>query len=127
MGHHFDAGEIADLMREARRNTHELFDLVISESDLRKQPAEGFRPILWHLGHIGAFEGYWILQRVKGDPAISSRYDQIFDPIKTPKEDASNLPPVAEIESYLARVREDTLGFLATVSPASDDRLLAGG
>ena len=81
-------------MREARPETHELFDLVKSEADLRRPPAEGFRPILWHLGHIGAFEGYWILQRVKGDPTISPAYDVIFDPIKTPRDDSTNLPAI---------------------------------
>jgi iron(II)-dependent oxidoreductase len=127
MAHHFDADEIVQLMRESREETHKLFDLVISESDLRRPPGEGFRPILWHLGHVGAFEGYWILQRVKGDPTISSRYDAIFDPIKTPKEDSNNLPPVVEIESYLARVREETLGFLAACRPDSNDPLLRDG
>jgi ergothioneine biosynthesis protein EgtB len=127
MAYNFDADEIAHLMRESRENSDRLFDLVIDESDMRRPPAEGFRPILWHLGHLGAFEGYWILQRVKGDPTISSRYDVIFDPIRTPKEDASNLPPVAEIKSYLARVREEALSFLATVHPGSDDPMLRDG
>jgi ergothioneine biosynthesis protein EgtB len=127
MVYHFDADEIARLMRESRENSLELFDLVIAESDLRKPPAEGFRPILWHLGHLGAFEGYWILQRAKGDPTISSRYDSIFDPIRTPKEDANNLPPVAEIKSYLARVREESLSFLATVRPGGDDPMMRDG
>jgi gamma-glutamyl hercynylcysteine S-oxide synthase len=127
MAHHFDAGEMARLMRESRERTRKLFDLVTSESDLRRPPAEGYRPLLWHLGHVGAFEGYWILQRIKGEPTISRRYDRLFDPIKTPKEDANNLPPVAEIENYLARVREEALGFLATVSPKSHDPLLRNG
>src|SRR5215216_3072940 len=127
MAHHFDADEIAHLMRESREKTRRLFDLVTSGSDLRRPPAEGFRPLLWHLGHVGAFEGYWILQQVKGEPTISPRYDRIFDPIKTPKEDANNLPPVAEIESYLARVREAVLGFLASVRPRGDDPLLRNG
>jgi gamma-glutamyl hercynylcysteine S-oxide synthase len=127
MAHHFNADEIARLMSESREKTRKLFDLVTSESDLRRPPAEGFRPLLWHLGHVGAFEGYWILQRIKGEPTISARYDRIFDPIKTPKEDANNLPPVVEIESYLARVREEVLGFLVTVRPQSPERLLQNG
>lgn len=127
MSHRFDADEIAYLMRASREETHKLFDLVIAESDLRRPPAEGFRPILWHLGHVGAFEGYWILQQVKGDPTISARYDAIFDPIKTPKEDANDLPPVAEIESYLSRVREEALSFLAAVPPDSNDPMLRDG
>ena len=112
MPYKFDPEEMARLMRESRRETKRLFKLVKSEADLRRPPAEGFRPILWHLGHMGAFEGYWILQRAKGDPTISSAYDVIFDPIKTPRDDSTNLPPIAQIESYLARVREDVFDFL---------------
>jgi ergothioneine biosynthesis protein EgtB len=127
MSHGFDADHMAELMRDTRERTRELFDLVIKESDLRRSPGQGFRPILWHLGHIGAFEGYWILQRVKGDATISPRYDAIFDPIKTPREDSTNLPPMAEIESYLDRVREESLRFLSSFQPRASDPLVRDG
>ena len=127
MVHGFDTDEIADSMRRSREETFKLFDVVISEADLRRPPAEGFRPILWHMGHIGAFEHYWILQRVKGDPTLAPRYDAIFDPIKTPREDASNLPPIREIKDYLARVRSDALRFLASVPATTDDAMLRDG
>jgi iron(II)-dependent oxidoreductase len=126
MSYKFDPEQMARLMREARQETRELFDLAKSEADLRRPPAEGFRPILWHMGHIGAFEGYWILQRVKGDPTISPDYDVIFDPIKTPRDDSTNLPAIREIESYLTRVREDVFDFLARFDSASDPLLRDG-
>ncbi|HTG15071.1 MAG TPA: SUMF1/EgtB/PvdO family nonheme iron enzyme, partial [Blastocatellia bacterium] len=126
MPDHFNIDQIASLMDESRRHTRRLMALVIDESDLRRSPGAGFRPILWHLGHVAAFEGYWILQRVKGDSTISARYDEIFDPIKTPREDSTNLPPIPEIESYLDRVREKVLSFLARARPA-DDPLLGDG
>lgn len=126
MSNHLDADRIATLMDESRRHTRRLMSLVINEADLRRSPGSGFRPILWHLGHVGAFEGYWILQRVKGDPAISARYDEIFDPIKTPREDSTNLPPVPEINSYLDRVRKEVLEFLLKLRP-SDEPLLRDG
>src|SRR5687768_13270986 len=117
MSHAFDAREMAQSMRDARARTRELFELVISEADLRRPPSEGFRPLLWHLGHLGAFESYWLARQLKGEPSfsasLSERYDAIFDPIKTPREDASNLPPIPEIESYLERVREESLATLA--------------
>ncbi|HEX5731704.1 MAG TPA: ergothioneine biosynthesis protein EgtB [Blastocatellia bacterium] len=122
MSYRFDPEEMARLMRESRRETQRLFKLVKSEADLRRPPGEGFRPILWHLGHVGAFEGYWILQRVKGERTISPAYDVIFDPIKTPRDDSTNLPPIPEIESYLARVREEVFDFLR--SPASNSHPL---
>src|SRR4051812_21418672 len=48
MDYKFDADEAAHLMTESRRQTHELFALVRAESDLRRAPADGFRPLLWH-------------------------------------------------------------------------------
>lgn len=122
----FNTDQVASLMDESRRHTRSLMNLVIDEADLRRSPGLGFRPILWHLGHVGAFEGYWILQRIKGDPTISSRYDEIFDPIKTPREDSTNLPPLSEIENYLERVREEVLSFLVKFRP-SDDPMLRDG
>ena len=126
MSNQFNADQIASLMDESRRHTRRLMSLVIEEADLRRSPGSGFRPILWHLGHVGAFEGYWILQRVKGDPVISARYDEIFDPIKTPREDSTNLPPIAEIESYLDHVREEVLSFLWKVRPEQDPLIRDG-
>ncbi|HEY7911882.1 MAG TPA: ergothioneine biosynthesis protein EgtB [Blastocatellia bacterium] len=115
------------MMEEARRNTREMFSMVRSERDLRRSPAEGFRPLLWHLGHVGAFEAYWILERVKGDRPISERYNRIFDPIKTPREDSTNLPAIEEIEDYLARVREQSLSFLASSAASAGTGMLENG
>jgi iron(II)-dependent oxidoreductase len=69
---------------------------------------------------VGAYEAYWILQKSKGDPSPSARFESIFDPIKTPREDASNLPPLAEIDAYLAGVRARALDYLATPEGAAD-------
>jgi iron(II)-dependent oxidoreductase len=127
MAYRFDKDEIEHLMNESRRTTRELLDLVVSESDLRRSPGGGFRPLLWHLGHVGAFEEYWLLGRLKGTPPLSPRYAAIFDPIKTPREDSRNLPPVPEIENFLAHVREQVLLALKGFDPASDDPLLRDG
>lgn len=109
--------EIERQMNDSRRDSLDLFRVVKTEADLRRPPAGGFRPILWHMGHIGAFEEYWILQKIKGDSPISDRYNRIFDPIQTPREDSKNLPPIPEIESYLEWVRERVFNFLRDVNP----------
>jgi gamma-glutamyl hercynylcysteine S-oxide synthase len=127
MARTFDVDEIAEAMRESRDRTRAMFDLVVAESDLRRPPADGFRPILWHLGHVGAFEAYWILQIVKGDATFAPRYDAIFDPIKTPREDANRLPPVAEIDDYLARVRREVLRFMQSIGDDESHPLLRDG
>jgi gamma-glutamyl hercynylcysteine S-oxide synthase len=127
MARTFDVDAVAETMRRSRAFTRAMFDLVIDEGDLRRPPADGFRPILWHLGHVGAFESYWILQRVKGDPTFAPRYDAVFDPIKTPREDASHLPPIVEIESYLTRVREEALRFMHSIDDDGSHPLLRDG
>ena len=102
------AEKIADEMNRARACTLALFDMA-RESDLRESPGFGFRPILWHLAHIGVFEAYWLLQKLNNEPSPDERYERIFDPIKTPREDSKNLPSRAEMENYLRRVRDRVL------------------
>ena len=105
--------QIAEMFERTRAATLRLFDLVAREEDLHASPGGGFRPVIWHLAHIGVFEAYWILQKTKGDPAPDERYERIFDPIATPRENSKNLPTRREMEDYLARVRAATLSFLA--------------
>ncbi|MGH9941275.1 MAG: SUMF1/EgtB/PvdO family nonheme iron enzyme [Pyrinomonadaceae bacterium] len=104
--------QIAAQLEAVRADTLRLFDLVPREADLRESPGFGFRPVLWHLAHIGVFEAYWILQRVKGDAALDERYERVFDPIATPREESKNLPARREMEAYLMRVRSAVLNFL---------------
>src|SRR2546423_2287609 len=101
---HQSADEIAAQFAATRRDTLALFDLA-READLHESPGFGFRPIIWHLAHIGVFEAYWLLQKLAGEPAPDARYERIFDPISTPREASKDLPPRREMESYLTRVR----------------------
>lgn len=105
------AEEIKELMTEARARTTHLFELA-REEDLRESPGFGFRPVIWHLAHIGVFEAYWLLQKLWGQSAPDERYESIFDPIKTPREESKNLPSRAEMQSYLTRVREEVFRLL---------------
>ncbi len=99
-------------MEETRAETLALFDLA-REGDLHESPGFGFRPVIWHLAHIGVFEAYWLLQKLGGEPAPDERYERVFDPIATPREESKNLPSRREMEEYLARVRERVLKRLA--------------
>lgn len=101
-----------DALAKTRARTFQLFDLATSEAVLHKAPLPGFRPVIWHLAHIGAFEGYWVLQRALGLPSINERYDVLFDPIKTPRENADVLPSRAEMQSYLEQTRAKVLRAL---------------
>lgn len=93
--------EAIERLRSARAQTVQLFDLVTSEAVLRTEPMPGFRPLLWHLAHIGVYQNYWLLQRCAGQPSINPQYDIYFDPIKTPREEAPQLPTRSEIDAYL--------------------------
>jgi iron(II)-dependent oxidoreductase len=109
------AEEIAALMTLARERTLELFNLA-REEDLHQSPGFGFRPIIWHLAHIGVFEAYWLLQKLKHEPAPDERYERIFDPISTPREESKNLPSRREMEAYLAGVRGRSMRVLEETS-----------
>jgi iron(II)-dependent oxidoreductase len=117
-----DVEEIALEMERTRARTLALFDLA-REEDLHESPGFGFRPIIWHLAHIGVFEAYWLLQRLKGEDAPDERYQRIFDPINTPREESKNLPARREMEDYLTRVRERSLRHLVETEFSEADPL----
>jgi gamma-glutamyl hercynylcysteine S-oxide synthase len=114
--------ELRGQMEQTRRRTRGLFDLV-REEDLHESPGFGFRPIIWHLAHIGVFEAYWLLQKLKGEEAPDARYEKIFDPINTPREESKHLPSRREMEHYLRLVRERTLKVLHETGYAETDPL----
>lgn len=118
---------LATQFAEARAATLRLFDLVPREADLHESPGFGFRPIIWHLAHIGVFEAYWILQKVKGEASPDERYERIFDPIATPREQSKELPSRREMETYLSRVRSRVLDFLETAPFDTGDSMLHEG
>ncbi|MDQ6781203.1 MAG: SUMF1/EgtB/PvdO family nonheme iron enzyme [Candidatus Eremiobacteraeota bacterium] len=102
----------AAALRALRGQTLQLFDLATSAEVLTREPMPGFRPLLWHLAHIGVFQNYWILQRSAGQPSLNPLYDIHFDPIKTPREEATQLPSRAQVEAYLAETLQRVEGFL---------------
>lgn len=120
------AKEIAQLLEAAHADTLRLFDLA-REEDLRESPGFGFRPIIWHLAHIGVFEAYWILQKLKGESSLNEQYERIFDPISTPREESRNLPTRREMEEYLSEVRRRVLKYLEETKFDERDLLLRDG
>jgi gamma-glutamyl hercynylcysteine S-oxide synthase len=120
------AENIARMLTDARADTLRLFRMA-DEPDLRESPGFGYRPIIWHLAHIGVFEAYWLLQKIQGLPAPDERYERIFDPIRTPREESKDLPARSEMEEYLRRVRVSALSCLERFDFDSADPLLRGG
>ena len=114
------------MMDAARADTLRIFDLT-DESELRRSPGFGYRPIIWHLAHIGVFEAYWLLQKAQGLAAPDDAYERVFDPIQTPREESKNLPTRREMEDYLARVRDASLRYLAGFDFRDADPIKSGG
>ena len=110
----------------ARAKTLEIFELA-DEAALRQSPGFGFRPIMWHLAHLGTFEEYWLLQKHGGRSAVNESFQRIFDPIKTPRENSTNLPTKSEMLGYLNQVRENVRSVLDDFDFAAEDRLLRDG
>jgi iron(II)-dependent oxidoreductase len=120
------AERIARELTEARAETLRLFDIA-DESGLHRSPGFGYRPIIWHLAHIGVFESYWLLQKLSGQAAPDPAYERVFDPIRTPREESKNLPTRREMEGYLRRVREGVLEALDRFDFDDPDPLKARG
>jgi iron(II)-dependent oxidoreductase len=116
----------AEQFERTRLRTLEIFDSV-EEPILHQSPGFGFRPILWHLAHFGAFEEYWLLQNLTKAAQINERFQIIFDPIKTPRESSKNLPSKAEMIQYLEKVRSGVLKVLEIADFDPENPLLRDG
>ena len=120
------AEQIALELTQGRAATLRLFD-VADEPELHRSPGFGYRPIIWHLAHIGVFEAYWLLQKLSGQAPPDDRYERVFDPIHTPREESKDLPARREMEAYLRRVRAGVLAALDHFDFRQADPLKAGG
>jgi len=120
------AEQFALALTDTRAATLRLFDLA-EERDLRESPGFGYRPLIWHLAHIGVFEAFWLLQKVLARPAPDPAYERVFDPIRTPREESKQLPTRREMEDYLRRVRAGALECLDGFDFDSADPLLRDG
>ncbi len=120
------AEQIALELTEARAETLRIFDLA-EEAELHRSPGFGYRPIIWHLAHTGVFEAYWLLQKLDGQAPPDERYERVFDPIRTPREESKDLPSRRDMEGYLRRVREGVLEALDRFDFRQADPLKAGG
>lgn len=101
--------QIMIALTRAREDTFKLLNWIRDPLDLFRRANPAFRPIFWHVGHIGAFEEWWFLRKLRGAPAINPHFQLIFDPIKTPRDHPDSQLSRDEIEEYVALVRSRTL------------------
>jgi iron(II)-dependent oxidoreductase len=85
-------------------------------------------PIIWDLGHIGAFEELWLVRRL-GAVTSESELDAVYDAFRTPRSERGDLslPDGASLFDRLAEVRAQALRRLQTVEFDPDNQLLRGG
>ena len=119
--------EIARLLAEARARTLRLIETV-SEEDLHKQHDPLMGPVLWDLGHIGAFEELWLDRNLDGKVEFVEM-PGMYNPFEHPRRvrGALPLPTLAATLASMAEIRERVLERLHRVDLESDDPLLRDG
>ncbi len=83
----------------------------VAERDLEKVHSPLMSPLVWDLGHIGAFEDLWIAHRFADEPLLRPDLMQVYDAFETPRRSRGDLPYLhhEEAADYLAAVRVRTL------------------
>ncbi len=98
-------------LQQARRVSDESFNIVKPESLYKRPIAERHR-IIFYLGHLEAFDWNLLRGRVLDENAFQPEFDRLFafgiDPVDggLPQDQPSDWPSVAEVQHYIARIRE---------------------
>lgn len=124
----FDRDAIRRELARARARTLSLVD-DLSDGDQCAQHSPIMSPLVWDLAHVGNYEERWLLRALDGRPPLDETIDWLYDAFEHPRSTRPTLPlldPVAA-RAYLATVREETLGLLATVDELDTPELLRGG
>lgn len=105
--------ELADRLADVRRRTFEIIGGV-TEAQFEGQPAPVMGTVAWDVGHIGAFEELWLVDRLDGPEVGYRELSETFDPIHHPRSERGQmtLPSPAELEGYLDGVRKASLDLL---------------
>src|SRR5437867_9976062 len=114
----------ARALTEARVRTLQLIETV-SEADLRAQHDPLMGPVLWDLGHIGAFEELWLDRNLDGKVEFVEM-PGMYNPFEHPRRvrGALPLPTLAATLASMAEIRERVRERLHRVDLESDDPLL---
>ena len=119
--------DIALALRDVRDRTLELIR-PLSDDALVRQHDPLMSPIVWDLGHIGAFEELWLVRRL-GEVTSESELDEVYDAFRTPRarRGTLDLPTRRSILDRMAEVRQRVLEALGDADLASPNPLLTDG
>jgi TIGR03440 family protein len=119
--------DIAQLLEEARARTLLLVS-TLSDEDLHRQHDALMSPIIWDLGHIAHFEELWLTRNLDG-PIEFSEMPGLYNPFEHPRATRAALPipPISEMLSRLAEIRERVLERLDRIDFDEANPLLSRG
>lgn len=119
---------ISEWLAHTRARTLGLY-APLSEYELKAPRDSCLGPMLWDLGHIGAFEELWIVHKAGGQPLERPERLDLYDPFEVPRNEREEqpLPSFDATLAYLERTRRRSLEVLERESLDSGNPLLAGG
>ena len=117
----------AAALTAVRERTLELIS-GLSEDALLRQHNSLMSPIIWDLGHIGAFEDLWLVRRL-GTVCGEAELDEAYDAFKTPRSERGGLTLLdgPSLLNRLAEVRRQAFRLLETVEFDPANQLLRDG
>ena len=65
-------------LKDARQRTLALVS-DLNEEQLRVPLLPIINPIVWEIGHVGWFQEKWVLRHTRGQPALMSDADSLWD------------------------------------------------
>lgn len=119
--------QLRSAMHATRQQTLALVEAV-AECNRPQQWHPNLSPVLWHLGHIGVAEDFWIRQQCWQQPERYPDLSMLFDPTRTPKWNRQVLPSLTTLLAFLQEVRSPILSWLDELHAfPEDESLLACG
>jgi gamma-glutamyl hercynylcysteine S-oxide synthase len=109
---HLAATQLAEALAGARRQTDELFGLLVPDA-LYDRPIPERNRNIFYLGHLEAFDWNQICRYTLQMPSFHPEFDKLFEagidppPGRLPEDQPSDWPSVGELERYNARVRQE--------------------
>ncbi|HVO81523.1 MAG TPA: SUMF1/EgtB/PvdO family nonheme iron enzyme [Terriglobales bacterium] len=103
--------ELLERLAEARSRTDEIFAIVRPDF-LYERPIPERHRIIFYIGHLEAFDWNLLRERALGVDSFHPEYDRLFafgiDPVDggLPADQPSDWPRVAEVQSYVRRIRQ---------------------
>src|SRR5947207_5812266 len=115
------SGGLVSRLREARRHTDSLFEIVRTDS-LYERPIPERHRIVFYIGHLEAFDRNLLSRRLLPEGNDHPDFDRLFafgiDPVGggLPTDQPSDWPALQRVREYVQQVREQLDDGLASAN-----------